>query len=280
MPRRSSVEDDDDENWSESAEQQLLTWAEKAAGLRWLHVEAGRLEKYLNDAVSVPVVILSTLAGLGSIVSNNCSGWVSVAFTVINLLNASLVSLQRYLSPGEKASTHNAIAADYSKLYRRIAQELSLPIRRREKCIDFTTACRTEYDRLVSSSLDVPSCVVRRFKKRFASTEQAQPEVVSGGLEQIPQRQRRPTAIPEVAQGPIDAAALGQAVRTGPGMPPAGSRKMRRASTVINDVLQNPAITPQVYRSTRLPDISSHSDLAIDLEAMPEARTEGDEPAD
>lgn len=268
MPRRSAIEDD--EGWTEGAENTLLTWAEKAAGLRWLHVEAGKLQGLLNDVVSVPVVILSTLAGLGSLVDNGCSRtWVSIAFTVINLLNAALVSLQRYMEPGQKASTHKAIANDYSKLYRTIAQEVSLPVRRRENCIEFVTACRTEYDRLVGSSLEVPSLVVRRFKRRFASTNQAQPEVISGGLEQIHRNHQAPHLtqnMQEVADGPMDVAARGGAVTAAPGLAPAGSRKMRRASTVINDVLTNPGIRPEVYRSQRLPDLPERPDSVERIE--------------
>ena len=282
MPRNARV-DDDDEEWSEGTELALLAWAEKAAGLRWLHLEAGKLERLLNDAVSVPVVILSTLAGLGSITDNNCGKpWINIAFTVINLLNATLVSLQRYLEPGQKASTHTAIAADYSKLYRSIAQELALPPRRRERCIEFTTATRTEYDRLVSSSLEVPSCVVRRFKKRFAAADQAQPEIVSGGLERIPQRaptqnrDQHQVVSAVLEEGTVEAAALGGAVTPGPGRPPVGQRRMRRASTVIQDVLANPAVGMQIYRSQRLPELPATLP-ATDLEAMQErVRSFGD----
>ena len=268
MPQNSPFLQDDDDVWDERDELLLLTWAEKAAGLRWLHVEAGKLQSYLNDALSVPVVILSALAGLGSITNNACSGWIGVAFTVINLANATLVSFQRYSEPGQKASTHKAIAADYSKLYRSVAQQLSLPIRRRENCVEFTTATRTEYDRLVSSSLDVPACIVRRFKRRFAATEQAKPEVVSGGIEQIPHR--RPTEVPVLPteQGPLDAAAMGGAVTQGPGLPPAGSRKMRRASTVIQDVLKQPGVPLQLYRSTRLPEAIPSGDLELNVEDL------------
>lgn len=260
--------EDEEDGWGDRDELLLLTWAEKAAGLRWLHVEAGKLESYLNDALSIPVVVLSALAGLGSITDNGCSGWIGVAFTIINLANAALVSLQRYMEPGEKASTHKAIAADYSKLYRSVAQQLSLPVRRRENCVEFVTATRTEYDRLVSSSLDVPACIVRRFKKRFAATDQAKPEVVSGGIEQIPHR--RPTEVPVLPteQAPLDAAGLGGAVTRGPGLPPAGSRKMRRASTVINDVLAQPGIPLQLYRSTRLAEAIPSGDLELNVEDL------------
>ncbi len=92
--------------------------AEKAAGLRWLHMQASKREKLWNDLLSVPVVVTSTLAGLGQLSANSCGKTLTVLLTIVNLASAVLISAQRYLSPGEKASTHAAIAADYSKLYR------------------------------------------------------------------------------------------------------------------------------------------------------------------
>jgi len=90
--------------------------AEKAAGLRWLHMQASKREKLWNDLLSVPVVVTSTLAGLGQLSANSCGKTLTVLLTIVNLASAVLISAQRYLSPGEKASTHAAIAADYSKV--------------------------------------------------------------------------------------------------------------------------------------------------------------------
>ncbi len=111
---------DREDVWEESSEVLLLEWAEKAAGLRWLHMQASKREKLFNDLLSVPVVVTSTLAGLGQLSADSCGKTLTVLLTTVNLLSAVLISTQRYLSPGEKASTHAAIAADYSKLYRYI----------------------------------------------------------------------------------------------------------------------------------------------------------------
>ena len=94
--------------------------AEKAAGLRWLHMQASKRYKLWNDLLSVPVVITSTLAGLGQLSADSCGKTFTILLTIVNLTSAVLVSTDRYLCPGEKASTHAAIASDYSKLYRYI----------------------------------------------------------------------------------------------------------------------------------------------------------------
>lgn len=121
--------------------------------------------------------------------------------------------------------------------------------------IDFCTACRTEYDRLVSNSLDVPQACIKKFKKRFAANSQHQPEVVSGGIETI--QPRRPSAsavLEQVVVSSEDNAAAGQGVRTAVGEPNR-ARRFRRASTVINDALIAPGTQITPFRSTRLPDL-------------------------
>ena len=158
------------------------------------------------------------------------------------------------------------------QLYRKIAAELSLPKRRREKVIDFCTACRTEYDRLVSNSLDVPQACIKSFKKRFAANSQHQPEVVSGGIETI--RTRRPSAeetLEQVVVTSEDNAAVGNGVRTAVGEPNR-ARRFRRASTVINDALISPGTQITPFRSTRLPDVHDvHSPPPMPSEDMNES---------
>ena len=160
-------------------------------------------------------------------------------------------------------------------MYRKIAAELSLPKRRREKVVDFSTACRTEYDRLVSNSLDVPQACIKNFKKRFAANSQHQPEVVSGGIETI--RARRPSAsetLEQVVVSSEDDAAAGGGVRTAVGEPNR-ARRFRRASTVINDALISPGTQITPFRSTRLPDNPSQP---TDLPPVPPGDTEESAP--
>ena len=90
--------------------------AEKAAGLRWLHMQASKRYKLWSDLLSVPVVITSTLAGLGQLSEDSCGKTLRLLLLTVNLASAVLVSTDRYLCPGEKASKHAAIASDYSKV--------------------------------------------------------------------------------------------------------------------------------------------------------------------
>ncbi len=117
------------------------------------------------------------------------------------------------------------------KLYRKIALELSMPKYRRGRCFEFMLACRTEYDRLVSTNLQPPGFVIKRYKKQFKSVAH-KPEVVNVGLEQV-----------HVAHDPPDQPP--EEIGT-EGLPitrvhPHGRRhRARRASTVLQDSIIDP----------------------------------------
>lgn len=108
-----------------------------------------------------------------------------------------------------------------------------MPKYRRGRCFEFMLACRTEYDRLVSTNLQPPGFVIKRYKKQFKSITH-KPEVVNVGLEQV-----------HVAHDPPD---LPSEQVGAEGLPimrvhPHGHgrrHRARRASTVLQDSIIDP----------------------------------------
>ena len=56
--------------WTESLEQLILTWAEKASGYAWLHQNSCSLYKKRNLYISIPASIFSYIAGITVLFSN------------------------------------------------------------------------------------------------------------------------------------------------------------------------------------------------------------------
>lgn len=83
----------------------VLCRAEKAAGLRWLHMQASKRYKLWNDLLSVPVVITSTLAGLGQLSADSCGKTFTILLTIVNLTSAVLVSTDSTSGVVHKAGT-------------------------------------------------------------------------------------------------------------------------------------------------------------------------------
>lgn len=109
-------DEDEDDCWSREQEEMLVSWAEKAAGLRWLHMESQKHYKTINDILSLPVIVITTVAGVSSFVSNACNPAWNIVFAVVNLSGTVLVAAQRYLDPSTNAGAHEQIASDYSKV--------------------------------------------------------------------------------------------------------------------------------------------------------------------
>lgn len=106
---------DADDQWSSEQESLLASWAEKSAGLRWLHMESQKHYKTINDCLSLPVIVITTVAGVSSFVNNDCSPAWNIVFAIVNLSGTILVAAQRYLDPSTNAGAHEQIASDYSK---------------------------------------------------------------------------------------------------------------------------------------------------------------------
>lgn len=115
-----------------------------------------------------------------------------------------------------------------------------MPKYRRSRCFEFMLACRTEYDRLVSTDIQPPGFVIRKYKRLFKSVVH-KPEVVNVELEQV-----------HVAHGHDDqaaAAAVDETLqnqdlpirRADPHVHVHGRRhRARRASTVLQDTIIDP----------------------------------------
>ena len=54
----------------------------------------------------------------------------------------------------------------------------------RTRCLEFVTACRAEYDRLVSQGTSIPGFIITRYKKQFAEVHH-KPEIVNVAVEEL-----------------------------------------------------------------------------------------------
>lgn len=161
----------------------MQEWGQKAAGLRWLHLESAKFFNIVSDAVTIPTIVISAGAGITAL-KETCGSSLSIVVGALNLLAAFFVALTRYYTPADKAGKHQATSNDFGKLYRKIALELAMPMDRRSGCFEFMLNCRTEYDRLVSTNLQPPGFVITKYKKQFKTVTHT-PEVVNVGLEQV-----------------------------------------------------------------------------------------------
>ena len=179
-------------HWCEKQEKLLKSWAERAAGYRWLHNHARLHYKRQNDYLSYPSIVIASITGVGGFAVLNPSGnedldpstrnkimIVQYFFAFLNVLAGILTSIGKFSDSGRLAETHSAMCVQYSKFYRNIDMELSLDEGDRTCVLEFVKKCREEYDRLLDEAPDIPSISIQAFNLEFPEREN-KPDVCNG----------------------------------------------------------------------------------------------------
>jgi hypothetical protein len=178
--------------WCPKQEQLLIRWAEKAAGYRWLHNHARLHFKRVNDWLSYPSIIISSITGVGGFAVLNPSGdegvssetkskimFIQYAFAFLNVIGGILTSISKFSQSSQLAEAHSAMCVQYSKFYRNIDMELSLDPQHRQDVIEFVNKCREEYDRLLDDAPDIPANAIIAFNLDFPEKDN-KPDVCNG----------------------------------------------------------------------------------------------------
>lgn len=190
--RTTTVNTNDDNNWTDKNEQLLMKWAEKAAGYRWLHNMARINFKKTHDYLSYPTIVLSSITGVGGFAVLNPSGsentsetskqnilMIQYLFAFMNVIGGIITSISKFNNSLQLSEAHSAMCIQYSKFYRNIDMELSLEKENRVNAIKFVAKCRQEYDRLLSEAPDIPYNCILAFNRDFPDKE-VKPDVCNG----------------------------------------------------------------------------------------------------
>ena len=156
--------------WCDKQEKLLKSWAERAAGYRWLHNHARLHFKKQNDYLSYPSIVIASITGVGGFAVLNPSGndnldpstrtkimIVQYMFAFLNVIGGILTSIGKFSQSLSLSEAHSVMCVQYSKFYRNIDMELSLDPKDRTCVIDFVKKCREEYDRLLDDAPDIPA---------------------------------------------------------------------------------------------------------------------------
>ena len=173
------------DSWSPQQECLLKEWADKSAGYRWLHLKSHELYNKYNNYLAYPIILLSCIGGIGglSIVSNEKPTpfelYAQYVFFSCNIIITMLSSIQRFNNFNELSEKHSMAAIQYAKFYRNISMELSLQYEERELGLQFLRQCKSEFDRLLSTSPEIPVYVINMFNDIYKDI-QHKPDIANG----------------------------------------------------------------------------------------------------
>jgi len=176
-------------HWSSQLEDLIAKEGEKCRGLAWLHQQASSLSQTRNNYIQLPVIVLSTLAGVGSTASSSLfEGYEKLSSIVIGLVSIGvgiLNTLGGYFAFARKAEGHHIAYLHYSKLFSWISVELSLPRQERMSPDQMLKELRTAMERLAETTPLPPPNILQQFNKQFKDYKDVSKPHETNGLQKI-----------------------------------------------------------------------------------------------
>ena len=171
-------------SWNSQLEKIISDEGERALCFSWLHSKSEKWFSRLSTYITLPVIVLSTLAGAGSIGSSTMFDGSPVAGILIGTISLSVATLNTvssYFGWAKRSESHRIAGASYAKIYRFILIELALPRSERIAAKDMLKIVRDQSDRLHETSPQIPDNIIELFKVTFKdATEVKKPEITNG----------------------------------------------------------------------------------------------------
>jgi hypothetical protein len=160
-----------DAEWSVDHEHILVEWADKSMCMRLLHAKATASYSRRNMWYTLPVIVMSTLAGAANFsqerVPEEYRGLFSMCVGLLNIIAGIVTTVQQFLKITQLNEAHRVSSIAWDKFYRNIKTELAKHPKERIPVITFLKMCKEEYDRLMETSPVIPEPIIDAFNKTF-----------------------------------------------------------------------------------------------------------------
>ena len=179
-----------DIHWSEPLELLVASEGEKCRGLAWINQQSEAHYATRANAIAIPVIVLSTLAGTASVGSSSLFGSeTQISSIVIGLVSIGvgiLNTISSYFSFARKAEAHRIAYLQYSKLFSIIRVEMSLPREERQEPEQLLKQIRDGMERLAETTPSPPPAILAEFNSHFKDEDKSISRPVEvNGLQKI-----------------------------------------------------------------------------------------------
>lgn len=169
--------------WHKQQEVVLKKWAETASSYRYLHDRSFQKYTSQNMWFAIPVIILSTITGTANFAQASFPDSAKdIAPAIIGSLNLAaglITTIAQFLRVSELLEGHRVASVAYGKFSRNITVELSLPIEERTiGGTEFLNNCRSELDKLIEQSPNIPMNILKKFEKKFKDKQFMRPDIL------------------------------------------------------------------------------------------------------
>lgn len=177
-------------SWNTAQEVLLAAIADRANGMRWMHGMSQRVYTNWNFYLTVPAILMSTIAGsatigMTSLFPADKQQLASQLIGCLTLTTGVLTTLNQYMKSSQLSETHRTCAVAYGKMHRIISSELALRRDQRPNALEFLKVIRAEQDRLQDISPEIIESVVRSFRDMFSSRDDLEKPEIAGDLDHV-----------------------------------------------------------------------------------------------
>jgi len=165
--------EDPADRWTESLEDVLKQWGERAAAYRLLHGECAQKHAKSDRYYTLPVIILSSLSGganlsLSSLVDPAYQNEANAGIGVLSIGIGIIGAVSNYLRHSALAEAHKSSAFQWGKLSRQISVELALPPEQRVKSpMSYLRAIEQEFNGALENSPPILPKILAQYKVTF-----------------------------------------------------------------------------------------------------------------
>jgi len=175
-------------HWNLQLEEILSQEGERALCYAWLHNKSQAIIAKYDTNIALPVIVLSTIAGTGSIASTSLFGQSQVANLVIGVISLSvgvMNTVSNYFGFAKRSEAHKISSMTYAKIHKFIVIELSLPRKERMKAKDMLKIIREQLERLAETSPQIPEQIINVFNEKFHDQKNVSKPEITNGLDPI-----------------------------------------------------------------------------------------------
>lgn len=176
--------------WTKEQEELMAEWADQAGCYHWLHDRCQKKFSRYNMAMTLPVIVMSTLTGTANFAITGLVGddpkdqkYAQTAIGAVSLIAGILSTVQNFFRFAQSTESHRVAGIAWGKFHRQIAVELAIPPHERIDSMDFLKICRAELDRLIEQSPPISDEVCDEFEKEYKNSPLLKKPEICSGLE-------------------------------------------------------------------------------------------------
>jgi hypothetical protein len=155
--------------WNDKTENIIISIGENAISYKYMHERSARLCNRIHNTIKVILITFSTL--LSVITTFPDFYYTTILKYILTYIVTLLSVLMHFLQHANKAIHHKKAAAEFSKLYHDIQQQMCLYRRDRIIAFKFLSKIFKTYDSLNVTSPEIHSLVLNNFKKKFINSQ-------------------------------------------------------------------------------------------------------------